>query len=376
VTTRYRVFVAVTPGLEPLLAQELVELGLCDRPSAVAGGVELAGDRRCVWQVALRSRLAESVRVRLGRPFRAVRFEQLRERLGRLPWSAYIPRGLRPEVRVSCRRSRLYHSDAVAQRIEAVLEERLETAAPVAAAGLHAGGLQPPRVYARLERDLVQISIDASGEPLHRRGYRTHVGAAPLRETLAAACLRAAGLSGVSALWDPFCGAGTVPVEALREAMDLAPGASRRFAFEAWPTHDAEAYGVLVRDLPAARPPAMSVFGSDVDRDVLAAARDNARRAGVAEHLKLLEGDFETVAARIPPGAAVVTNPPHGRRLTGRGLRELHRRLGALLAGRPDLSPVHVLTGYPGFRRATGLPWRQVLTFDNRGSPVRLLRLR
>jgi putative N6-adenine-specific DNA methylase len=371
VTTRYRVFVAVTPGLEPLLEQELAELELPDRPTTVTGGAELACDRRGLWQVALRSRLAESVRVRLGRPFRAVSFDQLRDTLCRLPWSAYLARGLRPEVRVVCRRSRLYHSGAVAERIEAVLEERLGPASDTA-------GRPPPRVYARLERDLVQISIDASGELLHRRGYRTHVGEAPLRETLASACLRAAGLNEKPphALWDPFCGAGTIVLEALCTAAGLPAGASRRFAFESWPTHDAEAYGALLQRLPEGEPPALAAYGSDIDPGVLSAARENARRAGVAEHLTLLEGDFEAVAEAIPRGAAVVTNPPHGRRLAGRGLGDLHGRLGALFKKRPDLRPVHVLTGYRGFRRATGLRWRQALSFDNRGSPVQLLRLR
>ena len=117
-TTRHLIFVAITPGLESLLERELALLGIPGQPRRVGGGLELRGEARWVWQVALRSRLAESVRVRLGRPFRARTFDELRAGLLRLPWSAFVPRrSAAPQVRVTCHRSRLFHSGAVAQRL-------------------------------------------------------------------------------------------------------------------------------------------------------------------------------------------------------------------------------------------------------------------
>ena len=365
--TTYRIFVTVTPELEPLLQQELGELGIEGRIDRLEGGLELVGDRRCLWRITLCSRLAESVRVRLGAPFAAVSFEALHAGLLRLPWAAYRVRGGElPEIRVTCRRSRLYHSGAVAQRAAELLRERLDLLQGAAAEGA-------PRIYLRLERDRAQVTVDASGELLHRRGYRLHVGQAPLRETLAAACLREAGYDGTQALWDPFCGAGTIPLEALAVATGAWPGAQRRFAFERWPTHDADGFARLRESQPPRREHGAQVLGSDIDADVLDAARRNARAAELAQGLQLLEGDFETVSERAPQGAMIVCNPPYGHRLAGQG--ELHRRFGALLARRSDLDPVLVLTGRRGFARATGLPWEPVLAFSNRGLPVRLLRL-
>jgi len=362
-STRYRIFVSVTPGLEHLLEQELHELGVRggDR---LEGGLELGGERRTLWRVCLCSRLAESARVRLGKAFTARTFDELRAGLLRLPWAAYLPRGSAlPEVRVTCHRSRLYHSGAVAERVLYALAERLD--AP--------GETSPelPRIHLRLERDRVQVSVDASGELLHRRGYRRHVGEAPMRETLAAACLRAAGYDGTRPLWDPFCGAGTLPLEALGLATGTRPGAGRSFAFEAWPTHDAAGFAELRAGLPSPCPAPASVLGSDVDADALEAASSNAAAAGLAPELR--QGDFAAVADAVPAGTMIVTNPPYGHRLGGEG--EVYRRLGDLLREREDLGPVFMLTGRRGLSRATGLPWEPVLAFSNRGLPVRLMRL-
>lgn len=365
-STRYRIFVSVTPGLEHLLEQELGDLDLRGG-ERLEGGLELGGDRRTLWRVCLCSRLAESARVRLGKPFTARAFDELCAGLLRLPWAAYLPRGQAlPEVRATCHRSRLYHSGAVAERARDVLAERL------AVMGETRGGPSGlPRIHLRLERDRVQVSVDASGELLHRRGYRRHVGEAPLRETLAAACLRAAGYDGTQPLWDPFCGAGTLPLEALGLATGSQPGVGRSFAFESWPTHDADGFAELRADLPSPHPAPASVLGSDVDADALEAASSNAAAAGLSPELR--QGDFAAVADVVPARTMIVTNPPYGRRLGGEG--EVYRRLGDLLRARTDLGPVFVLAGRRGLSKVTGLPWEPVLAFGNRGLPVRLMRL-
>jgi len=391
--TLYRLFVSITPGLEPLLAQELTDLGIGAKQTSVTGGMELMGDRQCLWRLCRDSRLAESVRVRLGPPFAARSFDDLLAGLGRLPWAAYLQRGgALPEVRVTCHHSRLYHSGAVAQRVVQVLTDRVGCQ--------DQGGDAADRVHVRLERDQVQVSVDASGELLHRRGYRLHVGQAPLRETLAAACLRAAAYTHTShlahpsppvghqrsaphsgeapplrALWDPFCGAGTLVLEALAMAAGIAPGAQRRFAFERWPTHDARAYADWLAEspVPDAVPPSLRLFASDRDPRELEAARANARAAELETHLTLSEGDFQQVAPQIPAGTGIITNPPYGKRLPGEP--DLYPRLGELLRQRPDLRPVHLLTAVRGLGRLTDCKWEAVLSFSNRGLPVRLLRL-
>lgn len=364
-STRYRIFAGVTPGLEDLLVDELGELGLQARPAV--GGVELSGTAGAVWGVALRSRLAESVRVRVGREFTATSFTQLKEQVGRMPWAAFLQRGgPAPRVSVTCHKSRLHHSGAVTQRVEQSIGQRLDL-------GDREPGEQPG-VHVRLRHDRVQLSVEA-GERLHRRGYRTRVGQAPLRETLAAACLRAAGYDGLRPLWDPFCGSGTLVIEAMAMAAHLAPGFDRSFAFERWPTHDEQEYVAFREGLPRPRDPVVAAFGSDRDPRAVAAARGNARAAGVERHAVFRRGDVEGSASQVPVGAMVVSNPPYGHRLASEDLTSTFRRLGAVLRRRPDLEPVVLLSGHQGLPRLTGLSWTRLRTLDNRGLKVHLLRL-
>ena len=365
-STRYQIFATITPGLEPLLLAELVQLGL-QHVRARQGGVTVVGAPEDLWRVCLHSRLAESARVRLGRPTRVTTLDQLQARAGALAWAAFLPRGgPSPQLRVTCRKSRLMHSGAVAQRLGEALRQRLDCG--------HSEGQQ--LVHARLDHDQLQLSVDASGELLYRRGYRQHVGEAPLRETLAAACLAAAGYDGSGPLWDPFCGSGTIPIEALDLASGRAAGSRRGFAFERWPVHDARAYGSWHKTLPQVVAPTAAVMGSDINAKAVAAAQHNAARAELAPHASLVRGDFDQLAAQAPEGAAVVSNPPYGHRSRGEGqLARTFSRFGRLLRARQDLDPVLVMAGHPEFSRLTGLRWEELLRCTNRGLPVRLLRL-
>jgi putative N6-adenine-specific DNA methylase len=338
-------FVACGPGLEGLLAAELGELGHAAR--VTPGGAEVRTDQAGLWQVCWQSRLAESVRVRL-KPFVARDFDSLVRELGRLPWRAYVPPGGSFGVSVTCHKSRLWHSDAVAERVAEVLRTR-------AGAVLWQPSAQGPsedpepdlRVFVRLQRDRVQVSIDAGGPRMHRRGYRTHVARASLRETLAAALVRVGRDAAPNArtLWDPFCGAGTIGLEWLEAQWGRPAGARRRFAFERWPTHVEDAYRRwverVVHEAKTAPPVSYRVIGSDQSSQNLDAARANAAAAGASEVCEWICGDFEEVAGRIPEGALVITNPPYGVRLrAGDGRGDLLTRWGRLLQRRRDLRPV------------------------------------
>lgn len=365
-STTYRTFIVVAPGLESLLESELSAFDGLRKVTPGPGGVECTATVPGLWELALKTRLGEGVRIRIGQ-FRAFAFPELIDRLTRLPWHAYLPRNGRPPViRVSCRKSRLYHSDAVAQRVGQVLAERR---------GL-AGLPDPanPGVFLRIERDDVVVSIDAGGTDFFRRGYRTDVGLAPLRETLAAACIVANrdGDPVGGPVWDPFCGSGTIPIEAAL----MRPGTwSRRpFAFERWPNHNRTGFEEFTEHLPESPAPSTGHWGSDRDGRVLAAARRNADRAGAAKSISFVEGDFEEVAERIPKGTRVVSNLPYGKRLRA-DLGDVGRRFGRMLRSRPDLRPATVLVGHRSFERDTGLNWTTVATVNNRGTPVRLLSL-
>lgn len=363
-STSYEIFAAITPGLEAALAGELAELAPQANCSVRRGGVELRGDREVLWRLCAHSRMAETVRVRIGR-FEARDFATLEARLARLPWAAYLAREAGVNVQVTARKSALYHSGAVSDRVMRALKR--PTASP------EEGGT---RIWVRLVKDRVTVSVDAGGGLLHRRGWRRSVGRAPLRETLAAACVRHAGLAPDQPVWDPFCGAGTVAIEALLIARGGPAQLDRQYAFERWPTHDAEAHSAWQSASPGAGETKRRVVGTDLANDVVVAAEANAELAGVASHCTWLAGDFEAHADAVPEGAAIVSNPPYGKRLAaGAGLERLFARFGGLLTRRTDLGPVVVLVGARGFEAATGLRWQPVAEFSNRGTPTRLLRL-
>jgi putative N6-adenine-specific DNA methylase len=191
-------------------------------------------------------------------------------------------------------------------------------------------------VYARGVEDRFTISIDSSGELLHRRGWRTEGAQAPLRETLAAALLLACRWDPSTPFVDPMCGAGTLPLEACALALGRAPGLGRSFAFERWPGFDAAAWAELRDEAARAerRAPEAAVCGSDRSPAAVAAARRNAERAGLAEHLRLVESELADV--QPPDGTGLVLcNPPYGRRIgEPRALGPLYARLGKLLKAR------------------------------------------
>jgi putative N6-adenine-specific DNA methylase len=376
-TTSLKLFATVTPGLERWLDLELQALGVSGR--VLRGGVEARASIEQLWAVSVWSRLAESVRVRM-KPFRATSFAELERGLARLPWHAYLRHQAAPRVSVTCHKSRLYHSDAVAERTRRVLER-----------GLGSAGAEHrcPTVFVRIDRDVVQASIDASGERLHRRGYRKHIGEAPLRETLAAAlvCLADDALRSRSVpadrpveLWDPFCGSGTIPIEWMARRRRELPGARRGFAFERWSIHDAGAYAAwLARELAKQRPATACpgfAYGSDASTQALRAAEHNVQAAGLSQYCRWLHGDFEQAASQIPSGALIVTNPPYGVRLARAGLTQLYARFERLLTVRTDFRPVVMACGFAPYLEHSSLGWNVAAEIKVGGLPVRLVQLR
>jgi putative N6-adenine-specific DNA methylase len=372
--TAMRWFVVVAPGLEKVAEGEVKGLPGVKKVKAVEGGVEFEGDLEVGMAANLRLRVATRVLVRVGQA-NAREFSKLRRLVAKLPWERWVPREPRPAVRlqVSASRCRLYHTGAVAETLLAGMGDRLK-ATLVAAKGRAAdddGNDGPPgaaaadeiRVLARGVEDVWTLSVDSSGELLHRRGWRTEAGAAPLRETLAAGVLALAGYDPARPLLDPMCGAGTIALEAAAWARGQAPGAERRFAFERWPGFDAERWARLRETAPgtagAPSAPSAPILAWDRDAKAIERVRANAARAGLADALVLAVARLGGTPDVDPPevlaqlraatgGATglVVVNPPYGKRLGSPGqAARLVRTLGRTLR-----------VAFPGWRAAVLLP--------------------
>ncbi|HEX4936468.1 MAG TPA: class I SAM-dependent RNA methyltransferase [Gemmatimonadaceae bacterium] len=374
---RYDAFAVTAPGLAPLAAGELARLGLSVR-EVEAGGVAFEGDFRALCLANLQLRTVSRVLVRVDE-FRAATFHELEKRTARIDWARWLSPGREVTLRVTCRKSRLYHSGAVAERVAAVL---------TAGGGrVHVGGADddeapnepgaeaPQLVVVRLLHDRCTVSLDSSGPLLHQRGYRLATGKAPLRETLGAALLLASGWEPGTPLVDPFCGSGTLAIEGALLARRLAPGRHRRFALERWPAADAAAMARVRddargRERPSAGAP---IVASDRDAGTIEGARANAERAGVAGDITFA---VRAVSHLVPPdeggvAGAVVTNPPYGLRVDGAGeLRNLYARTGAVLRERFAGWRVALVSADRRLTGQLGIPLRDALTTSNGGIPV------
>jgi putative N6-adenine-specific DNA methylase len=337
VTARPQDFFAVTaPGLEPLCRAELNDLSLS--PAADAdpeGGVAFRGKLHDGYTANLNLRTASRVLMRLVH-FKATGFAALEKRLAAVAWELYLRPQPTAGIHVSARHSRLYHSGAVAQRLQDAVARRFDGIGDPS--GWAAEFSCPPRLYVRIVNDRFTLSLDTSGEALYRRGLKIATGPAPLRETLAAAVLMWAGYSGTGPLVDPMCGSGTFALEGAMRALSIPPGWHRRFAFETWPVHHLqqrrwkhirEGFGrrITRSDTPG-------VFASDIDPAACAALRANAARGGLNGVIAVEQRDFFDLQPSQFTGdtGTVVINPPYGRRLGNEAQSgRLFRRIGAKL---------------------------------------------
>jgi putative N6-adenine-specific DNA methylase len=332
-------FAVTAPGLEPIVAAELKGLRVT-RPRVVDGGVEFRAGRELLYTTNLHLRAASRVLVRLA-TFHAASFAELERRARHVPWEFVVPDRGRVRLRVTCRKSRLYHSDGVSERLMTAIAGRTNA---LPAEKTPSDRSLPDDEHAaaqlfvvRVERDECTISADASGAHLHRRGYRQAVTQAPLRETLAAAIVLGSRWDQRGTLLDPFCGSGTIPIEAALLARRIAPGRGRRFQFMDWPDFDASIWDrVVARAVEAELPqPPGAIVGSDRSGWAMRAADGNAKRAGVADDVVFERTDVSELSP--PPGGPgwIVTNPPYGVRLGARDeLRRLYAEFGAVLRER------------------------------------------
>ena len=376
------IFLATAPGLESIAAGELKALGV--RGNQQPGGVSLTGDTRLLYLANLHLRTPSRVIVRLGR-FHASTFYELERRLKKISWQNFLLPDSAVDVRVTCRKSRLYHSDAVAERVVAAIADagvRVEVRNGDSEADENADDATddanaPQLFVVRIVNDQCEISADSSGELLHRRGYRQEIAKAPLRETLAAAMILASGWRPGTPLVDPMCGSGTIPIEAAMLARRIAPGLRRKFRFMQWPNYDAGLWKDLIAKAEGeivAPDASRMIRGADRDAGAIAAATRNAERAGVAGDIELATQPVSATLDSLPDEEAeawVLTNPPYGIRVGERDLRNLYARLGASVERKGWR--LGVLAAEPRLARQTGVMLRSRFETQNGGIPVSFL---
>ncbi len=366
--TPEQLFVIVPPGLEQICAKELKQL--TNAPLTVThGGISFIGKLNEIYSTNLWLRCASRILVRLDN-FKCRDFPTLFNKASRLSWGRFIQPNQAATIRVSCRESRLIHSDRIADTIDEAINKAM---------GRKAGDTdkcQPLQtIYARLEDDICTISIDSSGELLHKRGYRQKTTAAPLRETIAAACLMQCNWHGEKPLWDPFCGSGTIPIEGALLAANIPPGMQRNFAFMNWPGFRKGLWQTIIIAANKNRQTIdYQINGSDINEQALAAAQENAKHAGVAEMINFTQGDALTAQPENEQGM-LICNPPYGIRLATDNtpvkiLAKMHQQLNSNYPTWQGWAILPINHNLPQI-----IPTTEQLTFSNGGIDVALHKI-
>jgi putative N6-adenine-specific DNA methylase len=274
-------------------------------------------------------RTVERVLLQLGR-FEAADFDAFYDGVNALPWEICCFKDSRLHVeRVRTHESVLSSQSSLQAMAQKAAYDRLMKLNGVKSMP-ETGNVVAVRVY--MENDICTVGVDTSGDALHKRGYRTQAGAAPLKETIAASLLFLSGWNRKYALLDPFCGSGTIAIEAALYALDFAPGLGRRFAFEAMPTSKPQSVLTVREEFEARirKDVEFSIHASDADPEAIRIARSNAEVAGIEEWIDFSVGKAEDVEPFSEKGY-LIANPPYGNRLgTAEESQALYRRLGAM----------------------------------------------
>ncbi len=366
-------FATTGKGVEELLAGELRALGLA--VSAVeSGGVRFTGDAAACWRANLWLRTANRVLMPVG-VFPCETPQALYDGVRTLPWTTWLTPDMTLAVDCNLRDSAMTHSGFIALKtkdaIVDVLRDRYGRRPDV--------NTRDPdlRINIHLVKNRCTVSLDTSGSPLDRRGYRLDRTEAPLRETLAAALVELAGWNGAVPLADPMCGSGTILIEAALKAARRAPGLLRPgFGFQRWPGFDPLLYGRLLDEARDMALPALSVpvVGCDRLPKALDVARQNAVRAGVGQMVTLAMRDIREFTP--PPGPGVlIFNPPYGQRLSEEEtLKPLYKQIGDIMKQRCTGFTAYLLTGSPELAKCVGLKASRRFVLFNGPIECRLLK--
>ena len=348
----YELVVPCHFGMEAVTKREIYDLGY-EITRVEDGRITFEGDAEAICRANVFLRTAERVLLLVGR-FKATTFEELFQGIKALPWEEYIPKDGKFWVKkASSIKSKLFSPSDIQSIAKKAMVERLK--------GVYKtewfkedGAAYPIRIF--LLKDEVMVALDTSGDSLHKRGYRLQTSKAPITETLAASLIMLTPWRKDRILVDPFCGSGTFPIEAAMIAANIAPGMNREFTAEAWTNiipkqlwYDAveEAQDMVDKDIQ------VDIQGYDLDGEVVKAARENARRAGVDHLIHFQQRDVAKLSHPKKYGF-IITNPPYGERLEEKeNLPDLYTTIGEVYKNL-DAWSMYMITSYADAERYVG----------------------
>ena len=343
-TNKYELFAPCHFGLEAVLKREIIDLGY-EVTEVVDGRVSFEGDEEAIARCNVFLRTTERVMLKVG-SFKAVTFDELFEKTKALPWENFIPKDGKFWVKkASSIKSKLFSPSDIQRIVKKAIVDRLSGKYNILRFP-EDGSEYPIRIT--ILKDEVTVGLDTSGESLHKRGYRRLTVKAPITETLAAALISLTPWKKDRLLIDPFCGSGTIPVEAAMIGLNIAPGMKRDFQAMAWDNilpkslfkeAKKEAEDLIDRETK------LSIQGYDLDTSALDAARGNLSFAGLEGNIHFQQRDMRDISSAKKYGF-IITNPPYGERLEEKeAMPQLYREMGKAFQ-RLDEWSYYIITGF------------------------------
>lgn len=308
---KFSIFISTPPGFSAIAMDEIHKnLGKPENLHLTKGGISFKGDIGQIFKSNLTLGVPSRVLVRIGK-FRCDNFSLLIKEFKKLPFELFLIQNKEINIHVTSKKSKLIHTDAVKERVEKAIKERLlqnESA-------ICDGDITNAGVFVRISNDTIIVSIDSSGTPLYKRGVKKFIAHAPIRENLAYSSLLKSGYTGDTALFDPMCGSGTFSIEGAMLANRIPPGFFREFAFMSWPLFERETYKNLLQKYESDFKEAASpIFTSDLDYKNLVLTQKNIDNFSFKKSIKLSCMNFFDIPSMQKP-CTIALNPPYGIRL-------------------------------------------------------------
>lgn len=342
---KFQLIATAAMGLEALVAKEVRSLGY--ECTVENGKVVYTGDESAIARSNLWLRTADRIKIKVGE-FKAFTFDELFEKTKALPWENYLPEDAEFPIIGKSVKSKLFSVSDCQSIVKKAVVERMKKHYKRSTWFEETGALF--RIEIALLKDVATITIDASGQGLHKRGYRTDQGEAPLKETLAAALVMLTNWSPDRPFLDPFCGSGTIPIEAAMIGQNIAPGFNREFVSEEWSWIPVKVWDDArneAEDL-ANYHQSLDITGSDIDHRMIKIAQENAFEAGLGDLIKFKQMQVKDISTKKDYGV-IVGNPPYGERLgEKKAVEHMYREMGYAFASL-DTWSIYILTSNENF---------------------------
>ncbi|MGM0864794.1 MAG: THUMP domain-containing class I SAM-dependent RNA methyltransferase [Bacillota bacterium] len=346
----YTLIATAAMGLEAIVAKEVKELGYeCQVDN---GKVIFKGDETAIARANMWLRTADRIKILVG-DFKAYSFDELFENTKKLPWENFLPVDAEFPVQGKSVKSKLYSVPDCQAIVKKAIVERLRTAYKRTSWLDETGPLF--KIEVAIHKDVASITLDTSGQGLHKRGYRIGQGEAPLKETLAAALIQLTTWNPDRPFVDPFCGSGTIPIEAALIGQNIAPGFNREFLSENWPMMPAEVWEktrLEAEDLANYDQP-LEILGTDIDHRMIEVSKENAMEAGLRDLVKFKQMQVRDFTSELEYGI-IVGNPPYGERLGERKeVERMYQEMGKAFE-KLDTWSVYMMTSHENFEQCYG----------------------